>query len=147
MRRVWIIGSITLFTAILLGAFGAHALKGHLDAESTRWWGLANDYHRAHGLGLLALALAWPYAQHPHRLMISMWCLLIGVLFFSGSLYLLALTKIRWLGAVTPIGGSLWLIGWAISATAGLSMRRSIKREGEKGEGEGEKGEGEKGEL
>jgi len=96
--------------AVALGAFGAHGLENlltHLD--TTEIWKTASQYHFYHTLALLALAFApWPAAR-------SEWVgrpWLYGILIFSGSLYLLAVTGWRWLGAITPIGGILLLLGW-----------------------------------
>lgn len=95
------------FLAVVLGAFGAHALKGTLIANGmTDVWNKAVFYHFAHALVLLILATL-PGTQ---RLVSALFG--AGILVFSGSLYLLALTNIRWLGAITPIGGLCFLAGW-----------------------------------
>jgi uncharacterized membrane protein YgdD (TMEM256/DUF423 family) len=95
------------FLAVALGAFGAHALKGTLIANGmTDVWNKAVFYHFIHALVLLVLATL-PGTQ---RLVSALFG--AGILVFSGSLYLLALTNIRWLGAITPIGGLCFLAGW-----------------------------------
>jgi uncharacterized membrane protein YgdD (TMEM256/DUF423 family) len=95
------------FLAVALGAFGAHALKGTLIANGmTDVWNKAVFYHFIHALVLLILATL-PGTQ---RLVSALFG--AGILVFSGSLYLLALTNIRWLGAITPIGGLCFLAGW-----------------------------------
>ena len=95
------------FLAVALGAFGAHALKETLIAnEMTDVWNKAVFYHFIHALVLLVLATL-PGTQ---RLVSALFG--AGILVFSGSLYLLALTNIRWLGAITPIGGLCFLAGW-----------------------------------
>jgi len=96
------------FVAVALGAFGAHALKatlqtsGMLDA-----WNKAVLYHFLHAIALMALAL------HGAENRAAWFLLAAGILLFSGSLYAMALTNIRWLGAITPIGGLCFLAGWA----------------------------------
>jgi uncharacterized membrane protein YgdD (TMEM256/DUF423 family) len=95
------------FLAVALGAFGAHALKGTLAANGmTEVWNKAVFYHFVHALVLLVLAIL-PGAQKTVSVLFG-----AGILLFSGSLYLLALTNIRWLGAITPIGGLCFLAGW-----------------------------------
>lgn len=91
--------------AVLLGAFGAHGLKSILSEAQLAIYETGVRYHAYHALALLACAARGP-------LRIAPWCLLIGILVFSGSLYLLALTDIRWLGAITPLGGVAFVAGW-----------------------------------
>jgi uncharacterized membrane protein YgdD (TMEM256/DUF423 family) len=96
------------FVAVALGAFGAHALKatlqtsGMLDA-----WNKAVLYHFLHAIALMALAL------HGAENRAAWFLLAAGILLFSGSLYAMALTNVRWLGAITPLGGICFLAGWA----------------------------------
>ena len=95
------------FLAVGLGAFGAHALKGTLTANAmTDVWNKAVLYHFVHALALLVLA-SLPGANR-----LASWLLFAGIVLFSGSLYLLALTNIKWLGAITPLGGLCFLAGW-----------------------------------
>ncbi|MBA3961861.1 MAG: DUF423 domain-containing protein [Chthoniobacterales bacterium] len=95
------------FLAVGLGAFGAHALKGTLAANGlTDVWNKAVLYQFVHALALLLLATL------PGANRIAAWLFISGIIIFSGSLYLLALTNIRWLGAITPIGGLCFLAGW-----------------------------------
>ncbi len=95
------------FVAVALGAFGAHALKGTLTANAmSDVWNKAVLYHFIHALALLILA-ALPGTSRAVAVL-----LLAGIVLFSGSLYLLALTNIRWLGAITPLGGLCFLAGW-----------------------------------
>jgi len=97
-------------SAILLGAFGAHGLKGKYSAEQIAIWHTAANYHLAHALALLALAL---FAKATGR-MVTMPASLLsaGIVLFSGSLYLLVLTGQKWLGPITPIGGLALAAGW-----------------------------------
>jgi uncharacterized membrane protein YgdD (TMEM256/DUF423 family) len=96
------------FLAVALGAFGAHGLKGVLQANGTLdIWNKAVLYHLAHAVALVALAL------HAAANRGACYLLIGGIVIFSGTLYLLALTNVRWLGAISPIGGLCFLAGWA----------------------------------
>jgi uncharacterized membrane protein YgdD (TMEM256/DUF423 family) len=102
------IAAALCFLAVALGAFGAHALRPTLEANGTvDAWNKAVLYHLAHAVALVALAL------HATATRGALYLLMAGVLIFSGSLYLLAITNVRWLGAITPIGGLCFLAGWA----------------------------------
>lgn len=96
--------------AVLLGAFGAHALRGHVEPELLTTWKTATSYHLAHAIALLGLA--HPRSGGAARLIVA------GTVVFSGSLYLLVLTGVRWLGAITPLGGILLIAGWLTAAWA-----------------------------
>jgi len=93
--------------AVALGAFGAHGLKDLLAQYGTAAiWEKAVFYHFIHAVLLFVLAERKPF------LAVAWWSFLAGIIFFSGSLYLLAATNIRWLGAITPVGGVSFLLGW-----------------------------------
>ena len=93
--------------AVALGAFGAHALKDLLARNGTAAiWDKAVLYHFIHAVMLFILAERKPFPR------VTWWSFLAGILIFSGSLYLLAVTNVRWLGAVTPVGGVGFIIGW-----------------------------------
>ncbi|HSH39919.1 MAG TPA: DUF423 domain-containing protein [Chthoniobacterales bacterium] len=95
------------FLAVALGAFGAHALKAKLEANGTRdIWNTAVLYHLAHAIALVVLAL------QPASLRLASGLLTAGIVIFSGSLYILAVTNMKWLGAITPFGGLCFLAGW-----------------------------------
>jgi uncharacterized membrane protein YgdD (TMEM256/DUF423 family) len=101
------------FLAVGLGAFGAHALKETLYANGMLdVWNKAVLYHLVHAVALVVLALHAAGNRVPYFLILG------GILFFSGSLYMMALTQVRWLGAITPIGGLCFLAGWAWLAIA-----------------------------
>lgn len=106
------IAAILLALAVAAGAFGAHALKNILSAERLETWQTAVQYHAWHALGLMLIALigvqfdlmiTWPASL-----------ILAGIVIFSGSLYVLCLTEIGWLGAITPIGGVAFIAGWIV---------------------------------
>jgi len=95
------------FLAVALGAFGAHGLKNLLAQNgTTAIWEKAVFYHFIHAVMLFILAERKTFPA------VAWWSFLAGILFFSGSLYLLAVTNVRWLGAVTPVGGVGFLVGW-----------------------------------
>jgi uncharacterized membrane protein YgdD (TMEM256/DUF423 family) len=96
------------FLAVALGAFGAHGLKGLLAQNGTAAiWEKAVFYHFIHAVMLFVLAERKPFPA------VAWWSFLISIFFFSGSLYLLAVTNTLWLGAITPVGGVSFLVGWA----------------------------------
>lgn len=104
---------------VLLGAFGAHGLKDRVTPEMLAIFETGIRYHLIHALGLLAVASAaarWPTAHAS----LAGWCFVVGIFFFSGSLYLLSVTGIRWLGAITPIGGLCFVAGWVALAVSAL---------------------------
>jgi uncharacterized membrane protein YgdD (TMEM256/DUF423 family) len=112
-RFFFISGAIAAFIAVALGAFGAHSLRTKLTPEMLNIFEVGVRYQMYHALGLIAVAWAitrWPEAN----LNAAGWAFIVGIIVFSGSLYLLTLTDTRWLGAITPIGGIAFLIGWAI---------------------------------
>ena len=117
-RLFFSIGSIASALAVGLGAFGAHALRDRLSEDMLAIFETGVRYHFYHALALLALGLAigrWPEAG---QLVTAGWLFVGGILIFSGSLYLLALTGTRWLGAITPIGGVLFILAWGMMALA-----------------------------
>jgi len=99
--------AVILGLAVALGAMGAHAFEKILEAnDRIDVWETAALYQLMHGLAL------WLNHQSVNPSRVAAWSFVIGVIIFSGSLYLLALTNIRWLGAITPIGGTAFLVGW-----------------------------------
>ncbi|MDJ0877085.1 MAG: DUF423 domain-containing protein [Halieaceae bacterium] len=100
--------------AVALGAFGAHALRAQLDARSMGIFETAVEYHFAHTLALLAVALLGRVASAPRLLHWAGLAFTVGLVLFSGSLYLLSTTGIRWLGAITPLGGLSFIAGWSL---------------------------------
>jgi uncharacterized membrane protein YgdD (TMEM256/DUF423 family) len=112
-RFFFLSGAVAAFIAVALGAFGAHSLKTKLSPDMLYIFEVGVRYQMYHALGLIAVAWAmtrWPEAN----LNAAGWAFIVGIVVFSGSLYLLSATDIRWLGAITPIGGLAFLIGWAI---------------------------------
>lgn len=111
------VAAIALFLAVALGAFGAHGLRDRLDAYSLGIWEKAVLYHFLHALGMLIVSVL-PKAGALTHSAAAVVCALLGagIVLFSGSLYLLALTGVRTLGAVTPLGGVSFLAGWLLLA-------------------------------
>ena len=110
-----IVSALNLGLAVGLGAFGAHGLEPVVGEGAMEWFKTGHSYHMWHGLGLLMLLVLPISAQAKHRLGILN---LVGTFFFAGSLYLMTVTGIRWLGAITPIGGVTWIAGWVALAVA-----------------------------
>ena len=106
------IGALMGFVGVGLGAFGAHALKGRLSPEMLAVFETGVRYQMYHALALLATAALMSRSEG-RAVIVAGWSFTAGILIFSGSLYALALTGVTILGAVTPIGGLAFLIGWA----------------------------------
>jgi uncharacterized membrane protein YgdD (TMEM256/DUF423 family) len=115
-----------LALAVGLGAFGAHVLKNRLDAYSMSIYEKAVFYHFIHALGILLVAvLAHTAAISPAGQQRVAWLLLIGIVVFSGSLYALAISGVRILGAVTPVGGLAFILGWLVLLYEALHSPRA----------------------
>tara|TARA_Y100000589_G_scaffold106954_1_gene101520 strand:+ start:2886 stop:3260 length:375 start_codon:yes stop_codon:yes gene_type:complete len=118
VKQFLIISALGMFLGVALGAFGAHGLKQKISQEMLDIWNTAVLYHMLHCLGLAIVALSFKFFGNTHWFLWSGWALIIGILIFSGSLYILALSGVRWLGAITPFGGLSLLAGWALFALA-----------------------------
>ena len=105
-------GAIATALAVGFGAFGAHGLKGRVGPDALAWWHTGAQYHLHHALGLFAVAWISTWSPHPRVALVA------GLLLFSGSLYAMALTGMRGLGAITPLGGTAWIVGWICLALA-----------------------------
>lgn len=104
--------------AVALGAFGAHGLKNELTEEMLTIFETGIEYHFYHAMGLLILGLVAQYLPDSALLEWSGWLMIFGIIIFSGSLYILSITGIRWLGAITPIGGLCFIASWIFLALA-----------------------------
>jgi len=124
MSRRWVmIASVNGMLAVGLGAFGAHGLKGRIADSALVTFEVGVRYQMYHALALLGIA--WFLSVQPTKIVIaSAWCMLIGILFFSGSLYGLSLAGWRWLGPITPMGGLLMMVGWLCLAIGAASRQR-----------------------
>jgi uncharacterized membrane protein YgdD (TMEM256/DUF423 family) len=118
-KNFLLLGAIAGFLAVALGAFGAHGLRGRLSPEMMSVFQTGVQYHLTHALALV-LVSAIMGRMSGWLIQTAGWCFTAGIVFFSGSLYLLAVTGVTILGAVTPIGGLLFLAGWACLAFAAI---------------------------
>ncbi|AUT48184.1 DUF423 domain-containing protein [Achromobacter sp. AONIH1] len=116
-RQLTILAALNLMVAVGAGAFGAHGLKRIVSPELLAVWQTGVLYHLIHALGILAVALLGARYGSP-LLSAAGLVMFAGIVLFSGSLYLLALTGTHWLGAVTPLGGVAFLASWAMVALA-----------------------------
>ena len=116
------LGSLGGLLSVAFGAFGAHALRDRLDAYSLGVFETAVQYQFYHSLALLIAGLL--LAQFPASILLksSVVLFVLGILLFSGSLYVLSFTGIRWLGAITPLGGLAFIAGWSCLAAAGWQL-------------------------
>jgi uncharacterized membrane protein YgdD (TMEM256/DUF423 family) len=123
-----VVAALLGFFAVALGAFGAHGLKTVLSPDMMLIYQTAVHYHLTHAIVLVVvsvLALSKPEIPYFKR---SGVCLFVGIMIFSGSLYLLTLTGTKWLGAVTPIGGVSLLVGWLMLALGGHQWKKQLKK-------------------
>lgn len=111
-------GALLCLLSVALGAFGAHLLKGLIEESRLGTWETAVRYHFFHSVAIL-IAGIWYHISHRRKALIAGYWFLLGLVLFSGSLYALVITDITWLGAVTPIGGVSFMIGWAFFAWSG----------------------------
>ncbi len=116
----FLLGSVSAGLAVALGAFGAHAVKARLTPDLLTTFETGVRYQMYHALAMLAVALAITRAPVSGLLSAAGWLFVAGTLLFSGSLYLLCLTRQRWLGAVTPFGGLAFIAGWACLVLSAL---------------------------
>lgn len=126
MKRFIVTGALHGFLAVALGAFGAHALDGILDAYGQDIWNKAVQYQMLHATGLLVIGLLMSHKilGEVKQLNVAGIVFNLGIVFFSGSLYVLAISGIKVLGAITPIGGVLFLIGWVCIILAAMKHAR-----------------------
>ncbi len=118
MDKIFIaIGSFAAFLGVGLGAFGAHGLRDRLSDQMMTVWHTGVQYHLTHALGLILVGILIHLYPGTGSLKLVGWLFLLGIILFSGSLYLLAILEIRKLGMITPIGGLAFLAGWLILAT------------------------------
>ncbi len=114
------LGALLCAGAVGAGAFGAHALKARLAPELLAVYRTAVEYHFYHALGLVLVGCIVSRMADASFAIASGWVMLAGIALFSGSLYMLAITGTRWLGAVTPLGGLAFIVAWVLLAVAAL---------------------------
>jgi uncharacterized membrane protein YgdD (TMEM256/DUF423 family) len=122
-KLMLILGSLSAFLAVALGAFGAHGLRGRLTPDLMAIYETAVQYHMIHSLGLILVGLLMRSLAQSTLLAWSGFLILAGIVVFSGSLYLLSITGVRSLGAITPIGGLAFLAGWI---TLAITVWKSV---------------------
>lgn len=123
MKKFFLFGSILMALAVILGAFGAHGLEEILiENQRLDTYETAVKYHFYHALGLILIGTIAGYIKDNMNLVF--YFMIFGVLIFSGSLYTLSITNIKWLGAITPIGGLLFISAWILLA---LKVAKSFK--------------------
>lgn len=111
-----LIGSINMLLAVGLGAFGAHGLPGKLSERMIEIYQTGVQYHMIHAIGILIIAIVADRLGSPAMLLWAGWAMFIGIVFFSGSLYILSISGVKILGAITPIGGLFFMAGWLLLA-------------------------------
>lgn len=124
MFRTFVLaGSLNALLAVALGAFGAHALKESLDPHYLSVYETGVHYHMIHALGLILVGLV---AERVNQTSLVNWAgrlLIIGIILFSGSLYILSLTQLSYLGMITPLGGVSFIVGWFLLGAAAFKKR------------------------
>lgn len=120
MRLPLVLGALLALLAVMAGAFGAHGLRAIVSARGLEVFQTAVTYQVYHSIALVLVAILAGMGLHRQLLAVASGFFLAGTLLFSGSLYLLVLTDIRWAGPITPIGGVCFMVGWGLVMIAGL---------------------------
>ncbi len=120
MKIFLILGAVNAFLAVALGAFGAHGLEGKITEKYLKVWNTGVTYQMFHALGLIAVALLTEKFPNTNLVTLSGWFMVVGILLFSGSLYVLSTSGIKVLGAITPFGGVAFLVAWVLLVVASL---------------------------
>lgn len=116
MQMFVMMGSILMALAVAIGAFGAHALKSKITPDKLKVYETGVQYHIAHALGLILVGMIVNHYPDAKMIVTGGWFLAAGIILFSGSLYGLSVTKARFLGPITPLGGLSFIIGWILVA-------------------------------
>lgn len=118
-RTILLTASFALALAVIIGAFGAHGLKSKITPDMLQVYKTGVEYHFYHALGLLLIGIL--ALQSPSSFLnFAAAFIFAGILIFSGSLYVLAITGIKWIGAITPLGGLSFIAGWVLLALSFL---------------------------
>jgi uncharacterized membrane protein YgdD (TMEM256/DUF423 family) len=118
-----VLGGCFALLAVMAGAFGAHGLHGYISERGLEVYQTAVTYQMTHAIALILVALLSACGLSRRLLGLSAGFYVAGVLLFSGSLYTLALTDIRWIGPITPVGGLCFIIGWGFLIAAGVRQK------------------------
>jgi uncharacterized membrane protein YgdD (TMEM256/DUF423 family) len=124
-RKFLVLGSLLAFLSVALGAFGAHALKTRLEPKDLEIFQTGVHYQGFHALALLLAASLLYFKPELAKLKTVCWFFTVGILIFSGTLYALSMTGVKWLGAITPIGGVCFLSGWLMLTVVAASLPES----------------------
>jgi len=120
MNKLFVtLGAINGLLSVAFGAFAAHGLRSHLSERLYEVFQTGVQYHAMHALALLLIGILAGSLPRSAHLITAGWSMLAGIVLFSGSLYLLAISGSKWLGMITPFGGMAFLIGWGMLASAG----------------------------
>ena len=114
MKIFVVLGSLSAFSGVALGAFGAHGLKTKVTPEMLAVWQTGVLYHLVHALGLLLVGVLCQLMPEAAMVRNAGWAILLGIVLFSGSLYVLVLTGVKPFGMITPFGGIAFLVGWLL---------------------------------
>ena len=120
MKLFIILGALNAFLSVALGAFGAHILEGRMEPKYIEIWGKGVTYQMLHAVGLLIIGVLLGKLPGSSLLSWSGWLMFIGIVLFSGSLYVLSITQISVLGAITPLGGVAFLAAWVLVIIAAV---------------------------
>ncbi|WP_243387249.1 DUF423 domain-containing protein [Bacillus kexueae] len=118
MKLFLILGAINAFLTVALGAFGAHALEGKIPQKYIETWQTGVQYQMFHALGLFVVAFVMDKLPQTSLVTWAGWLMFVGILLFSGSLYVLSLTQVKVLGAITPLGGVSFIVAWILLMVA-----------------------------
>ena len=121
------IGCLSAAAAVIMGALGAHALKATIPEELSEIYQTAFRFHMIHSLGLIVIALIILQVKKSVLIEIAAWMMLCGIFLFSGSLYVLAITQIRRLGMITPVGGTAFIAAWLMVAAGVIKSAALVK--------------------
>ncbi|UNK17326.1 DUF423 domain-containing protein [Paenibacillus sp. N3/727] len=117
-------GAVLMALSVAIGAFGAHMLEGRISADEMAVYETGVHYHMIHGIAVIITGLAAGLFGESRKLFWAGVLFITGVLIFSGSLYVLSLSGIKWLGAITPIGGVSFIAGWLVLMSSAWSGKR-----------------------
>ncbi|MDR9856950.1 DUF423 domain-containing protein [Paenibacillus sp. VCA1] len=123
-RKFLVIGAVMAMLSVVIGAFGAHMLKPIVGEDAMKVYETGVQYHMAHALGILLIAVVTGFWGCTRKLAWAAWLLFAGIILFSGSLYVLAITGIKPLGAITPIGGVAFIAGWVCLIAEAATRRK-----------------------
>lgn len=123
MKKFIVLGAAFAFLAVAIGAFGAHALADVLTGKWSGTYETGVQYHMYHALGLIGIGIIGQFNHHHKLLNAAGWLMALGIVLFSGSLYVMSITKIELLGIITPFGGVAFLVSWLLVILAVLKQK------------------------